>query len=459
MRLGNKILLTTIIATGALMASLLHGFSSNSPGEHSTLPSVYQRVDLLSISSQLTSSPSYASINAAFEQFVARWELVGASVAVAYRDRLIYTRGFGFANREDSIPMQPYNVMRVASVSKLITAIAVMKLVEDNLLGLNDTIFGHRGILNDSMFMPLKDPRTAQITVSHLLNHSAGWDTRYGDHMFIKQIIADDLGMPLPIGLTDIVRFATTRRRLHYTPGTSSRYCNIGYAILQLVVERASGMPYEQYVQQSIMHPLHIYDAGIADGWDSIKLPHEARYYEMPEADSVIAYDGSRMASKSRGGNDIRTLGAAGGWAISPVSLVRMMMAVDGHGPFPDILSPQSVATMAAHQEHFYPYGWIAADSTGTLWRTGSLPGTTVLAKANVQGFTFAFMANTSPWKGARFTTVINSLMMNQILPMFDSLQQQRNLFLPHLPHIGLEPISLPLGHNLPQVQPPLLAI
>lgn len=442
----------------ALLASLLHGSSSNSPVEHTALPSVYQRVDLLSISSQLTSTPSYDNINAAFEQFVSRWELVGASVAVAYRDRLIYTRGFGFANREDSVAMQPYNVMRVASVSKLITAIAVMRLVEDQLLGLNDTVFGPRGILNDTVFAPLKDPRAAQITVSHLLNHSAGWNTRYGDHMFIKQVIADELALPLPITLTDIVRFATTRRRLHFNPGSSCSYCNIGYAILQLVIERVSGMPYEQYVQQTVMRPLHIHDAGIADGWDSLKLAHEVRYYEQPKADSVIAYDGSRMASKSRGGNDIRTLGAAGGWAISPVSLVRLLMAVDGQGPYPDILAPQSVATMTAHQENFYPYGWIAADTTGALWRTGSLPGTTVLAKANVQGFTFAFMANTSPWKGSRFTTTINNLMMNHILPMFDSLHQQRNLFMPHLPHIVLEPIGPPWD-KLPQVQPPLLAI
>ena len=458
MSVAQKISLTLVLSLVALMASLLHGASSNMPGDATSsdaLPSVYHRVDLLRISSELTSTPDYSGINAAIDRFAKQWELVGASVAVAHDDRLIYTRGFGFANLEDSVAMQPYNVMRVASVSKLITAIAVMRLVEDNRLSLTDTVFGERGLLNDSIFLPLKDPRAAQITVGNLLNHSAGWDTRYGDHMFIKHKIAEDLGKPLPISLNDIVHFATTRRRLHFNPGARCSYCNIGYAILQLVIERVSGMDYEDYVQQCIMRPLRIYDAGLADGWDSVKLTHEVRYYEMPDADSVIAYDGSKMAAKSRGGNDIRTLGAAGGWAISSVSLVRLLMAVDGQGGYPDILTKESVQTMIDHAENFYPYGWIAADTTGALWRSGSLPRTTVLAKANVQGFTFAFMANTSPWKGSRFPAIINSLMMNQILPMFDSLHYQRNLFLPHLPNIGLLPISTPTA-SLPQVLPPL---
>lgn len=459
MALAHKILLTIALSLAALLASLIHGQSTNMPGDEQAfdaLPSPYHKVDLLRISSELTNSPDFEAVNAAIERFVNQWELVGASVAIAHGDRLIYTRGFGYANKEDSVVMQPYNVLRVASVSKLITSIAIMRLVEDGRLSLTDTVFGPSGILNDTIFQPLKDPRLAQITVGNLMNHSAGWNTRYGDHMFIKHVIADDLGLPLPISLTDIVRFATTRRKLHFNPGTWCSYCNIGYAILQLVIERITGVEYEEFVQQTVMRPLRIYDAGLADGWDSLKLAHEVRYYEMRDAEPIIAYDGSnKMALKSRGGNDIRTLGAAGGWAISAVSLVRLLMAVDGNSTFPDIITPESVQTMVSHEENFYPYGWISADSTGTLWRTGSLPGTTVLAKANEHGYTFAFIANTSPWKGSRFPAIINNLMLNQILPMFDTMQCQRNMFLPHLPNIGLLPISTPTA-TLPQVLPPL---
>lgn len=390
-------------------------------------PDLYPVVHTWLINNTLTDSTCYIPINRSIEQFVKRWDLTGASVAIAYKNRLVYARGFGWANREDSVPMQPYNVLRVASTSKLITAVAIIKLVEDNRLNLTDTVFGPNGILNDSIFLDIKDKRARQITVHNLLTHSAGWNVRYGDHLFMKQAIAEELGISLPISLTNIVQFALTRRKLHFTPGCSSRYGNLGYAILQLVIERVTGMPYEDFVMRTIFDPLKISDVGIAEGWDSLKLKNEVRYYEISQADSILAYDGSRMALKSRGGNDIRTLGAAGGWAISSVSLVRFMQAIDGNPDIADIISEESYCTMSA-DHNSYPYGWIMVTKDGEHWRSGSLPGTSVLAKASADGFTFAFIANCSPWKGSRFPYIINR-MMSDVLPQFDSIMLSKNLY------------------------------
>lgn len=371
--------------------------------------SKYAKVDLLRVNNSLTNTHEYSSINRQFEQFVNKWDLVGATFCIAHKGRIIYARGFGMANKEEGIPMQPYHMMRVASVSKLITATAVMKLVEEGKLSLDDKVFGPDGILNDEKFLKYKDKRIEEITVHNLLNHSGGWTPRWGDHLFIKDVIAREFGKDLPLDVDDYIVFALSKR-LHFQPGSRSSYSNIGYVILQRVIEKVSGKDYECFVKDKIFEPLNIYDAHLANNWDSLRYENEVRYYEVREAEKVIAFDGSKQGVlKSRGGNDVRALGAAGGWVISPISLTRFVMAVDGGNHFPDILSRLSIETMKeTFNGKFQPLGWRRVREDGTLWRSGSMAGTSALVISRPDGFTLTFMSNQSHWKGARFPYVVD---------------------------------------------------
>lgn len=371
--------------------------------------SKYAKIDLESINNTLTSSNEYSLINHQFEQFVKKWDLVGATFCIAHKGRIIYARGFGMANKEEGLAMQPYHTMRVASVSKLITATAVMKLAEEGRLRLNDRVFGPDGILNDEKFINYKDKRVEEITVHNLLNHSGGWTPRWGDHLFIKDVIARELGKELPLDVDDYIVFALSKR-LHFKPGSYSSYSNIGFVVLQRVIEKASGMDYESFVKKEIFKPLNIYDAHLAYNWDSLRYDNEVRYYEVPEAEKVISFDGSKQSVlKSRGGNDVRALGAAGGWVISPISLIRFVMAVDGRNDFPDILSKQSVDVMKeTFNGNFQPLGWRWVKNDGTLWRSGSMAGTSALVISRPDGYTLTFLSNQSHWKGARFPYLVD---------------------------------------------------
>lgn len=381
---------------------------------------IYPSLNTTVISNKLTDSSQYDLVNKSFEQFVAKWSLTGASIAIAKEGKLVYARGFGYANKEEKQKMQPYNTMRVASVSKLITATAIMKLVEDGKLKLDDKVFGLNGILNDTIFLKYKDKRVEDITVYNLLNHSAGWRSRWGDHMFIKDVIAKELGKELPISLNDIVVFALSKK-LHFTPGSGSSYSNLGYGILQLVIEKVTNEGYEEYIKSNIFEPLNIYDAHLSENWDSLRYDNEARYYEVPEAELIMAYDGSAdKVLKSRGGNDVKTLGAAGGWIISSINLTKFILAIDGDDSFPDIISKKSVATMAVADKKFQPLGWRWV-MNGKLWRSGSLAGTSSLAVSRSDGYTYVFISNCSPWKGARFPYIIDRF-MDKTLPKFDKL-------------------------------------
>ncbi|NVO09541.1 MAG: beta-lactamase family protein [Bacteroidales bacterium] len=412
-RLTKVLIALSFFCLLLLIYSLL-GYSSKEIESKPKAPtSIYPKsVDL---TNEISDLPIYSNIDQSFNYFIKKWNLASASVAIAKDGKLLYAKGFGFANKEDSIKAEPYSMYRIASVSKLITAAAVMKLIEDNKLSLDTKIFGKQGILNDSVYSHYVDKRVEDITVKNLLNHSAGWTSYWGDHMFIHEVIAKSLKKELPISLQDIIVFALSKR-LHFSPGTYSSYCNLGFSILQLVIEKASGMPYETYVKETIFYPLNIHDANIAYNFDSLRYPNEARYYEIPEAEKVKAFDGSKESIlKCRGGDDLRTLGAAGGWIISSVSLLKFLLAIDGNSNFPDILSHKSILRLVEREGEFQPLGWKAIFSNGKWWRSGSLPGTSALAVVREDGFAYVFLTNTSPWPGAKFPYEIDRLMTRNI--------------------------------------------
>ena len=357
----------------------------------------------------------YRKLDQSFYTFLRKWDLASASVAIAKDGKLLYAKGFGYADKEDSIKAEPYSMYRIASVSKLITAVGVMKLIENNKISLDTKIFGKDGLLNDTCYSHYVDKRFEDITVKNLLNHSAGWTSYWGDHMFINDKIAKSLNKPLPISLQDIVVFALSKR-LHFQPGTYSSYCNLGFSLLQLVIEKASGQSYESYIKENVFYSLNIEDANLAYNFDSLRYPNEVRYYEIPEAEKVIAFDGSKESIlKCRGGNDIRTLGAAGGWVISSVSLLKILLAIDGNDNFPDIISLKSVQRLIEHEGDYQPLGWKTIYPNGKWWRSGSFPGTSALAVVRNDGFTYVFLTNTSPWPGSKFPYEIDRLMSRDL--------------------------------------------
>lgn len=367
------------------------------------------------ITNDLSSGRNADYIERLFNSFMRKWDIKGASVAISVDGRLVFAHGFGYADLESSIVTEPYHRFRVASVSKLITAIAVMNLCDEGVLSLGDKVFGPDGILNDSVFDNPRDPRVYNITLAHLLGHQGGWSLRYGDHMFITQSVARQMNRELPLTTTDYVRFALDRR-LHYSPGSGRSYSNLGYAILGLVVEKASGMSYEDYCQNKILEPLGIYDMAIGRNLDSERLVNEVRYYEHEGAiNKLSVYGTGEIVPSSNGGNDIVSLGAAGAWVATAPDLIRLLLAVDGFDNNPDILSAEMIEVMTDMRNGIAPLGWRSSFPNGVWWRTGFFPGTTAMMKRLPDGRAWAVLLNSSAWNGPELTNEINTL-MNRIL-------------------------------------------
>ena len=417
----NRLWKTTaviLLLTAAITATVLTvaGRNGNTDDTAEALqPEDSKAEEYVSINEFLTNdmcgTPQAAALDSYIERFMRRWEIKGGSLAVMKDGRLIYSKGYGWADEEKGIPMSPGHIMRIASLSKLITATAIMQLCERRVLSLEDRVFGDGGILDCPQFSRIRDKRARSITVEHLLRHEAGFTMHRGDPMFTTRSIIIREGLDTVPDMDRIIEYALGDR-LGYTPGTGFRYSNLGYLILTKIVEVCSGMDYEEYCQENILHPAGCYDMHLARNLYEDRYPNEVRYYETHEAEPVPAFDNSGDTLwRSYGGSNIEGLLGAGAWVASPAEFVRFTASIDGDPSVPDVISPESVRMMTADPDHPYrPIGWVRAGEHSDWSRTGTLAGTSALVKRQSNGYIWMFATNTSSWKGSRFTKDIDRM-------------------------------------------------
>lgn len=362
------------------------------------------------LSGSVCEIPQSAKFDKTVRQFIRRWEIQGASLAVMKDGNLIYYKGYGYADAENRDTVEVKHIFRMASVSKLITAVGIMKLQEQGKLRLSATVFGPNGIL--PQFKEYTDKRVEKITVEQLLRHKAGFTIRSGDPMFspLTMELARRAGQQKALTTDQMIAYVI-KAGLGYTPGNNTKYSNFGYTLLSRVIEQVSGMEYEQYIKTEILSPIGCHDMHLAHNVDSMRHTNEVKYYESSDAEPVESCDGSgKMVQKCNGGNDVQGLLGAGAWVASPVEMLMFVSAIDGDPGKPDILKPSTIAQMVSCTNSELPMGWMKVKANGNWIRTGSMAGTSAMLCKQSDGYTWIFVTNTSSWKGARFTRLISGM-------------------------------------------------
>jgi CubicO group peptidase (beta-lactamase class C family) len=415
-----KVLRITFLFIIVFLGEIAISFSDKTTTEK-VLPSEERIPVSLRLTNNLSAYESMQDLDKQIESFMKKWNITGASVAVVKDERLIYTKGFGYADKENEVKVEPKHLFRIASVSKLITAVAVMKLVEDEKLKLNDTIFGERGILSDKEFLDIKDERVKGITVRNLLNHTSGWTNKKGDPMFQNLAISKKMDVDLPLKTETIVQYVLQNRKLDYLPGKKSVYSNFSYALLGLIIEKVSETNYEDYVVTNVLNPLGIYDMHLGKSLEKDRFENEVKYYGLKGERKVLSSLGTgERVPKYYGGNAIETLGSAGGWVASPTELMKLLVAIDGFDFRENILSDESIREMTKSTRKTRPFGWTGTDKNGFWWRTGTLSGTSALLKREQNGLSWVLVINTTPKYGARFPVQINKTMIKGLATVDD---------------------------------------
>lgn len=383
----------------------------------------------VTLTNEMSDTSSLAGFDRMVKNYLTYWAIHGASLSVMRNDSLLFAKGYGEA--DFGLEMQPGYILRMASVSKLVTAAGIMVLQDRGLLNIKDHVFGPDGILNDSTYnAAIKDTLYYRITVEDLLRHKGGFSRRGGDPMFSTRWIMMQNGWseaPTQEQLMEI----QLKRRLKFVPGTAQEYSNFGYLALSMVIEKVSGMDYETFLQENVLRPAGCVDFHIAGNYYKHKLPNETRYYVQHDDEPAEEFNNSgRKVTRCYGGNNVTGLSGAGAWAASTPELALFVASIDGRPEVPDIISRESVDQMTEYfDESTYSLGW--NDTKDGYWtRTGTFAGTSALIKYFPDGECWIFISNTSTYKGpglARHTAEL----FDRLREKYSTRLPARNMFYP----------------------------
>ena len=221
---------------------------------------------------------------------MSKWSIPGGAVALARNGVPVMSASYGLADKAASAAVTGDSLFRIASLSKPVTAAAILKLREAGLLDLGARVFD----ILDDVVPPegaTPDPRLASVTVLDLLRHSGGWDRGVSfDPMFRSREIAAALGVAPPADAAAIVRYMKGQP-LDFDPGTKYAYSNFGYCLLGRIVEKVAGQPYADYVRSAILAPAGATGMRLGRSLEADRAAGEVVYYDYsgaPLAESVF---------------------------------------------------------------------------------------------------------------------------------------------------------------------------
>ncbi len=201
----------------------------------------------------------------------------GVSVAVQKNGKVIYSKGFGYANLEDDIKNSPSTIFHIASVSKQFTAFAIAMLADQGKLSLKDDI---------RKYLPELHDFGSLITIDHLIHHTSGLRDQW-NLLEIAGWRMDDV-----ITQKQILRVISRQKELNFKPGEEMLYCNTGFTLLAEIVSRVTHESFADWAKKNMFDPLEMKNTFFYDDHEKIVKNRAYSYYEVPEGfkKSVLNY-------------------------------------------------------------------------------------------------------------------------------------------------------------------------
>lgn len=341
------------------------------------------------------------------EVFMEARKVPGGALAVVKNRRLVYAKGYGWADRDAKVPVQADSLFRIASISKPITAVAVMQLIEKGKLKMEQAALE---VLAPDLCKggnAAADERVRRITVRQLLEHTGGWDRdKSYDPMFRCKMIAEKQGVPCPPGPKDIICYMLGQP-LDFDPGSRYAYSNFGYLLLGRMIERLSGVGYEEYIKKQVLAPLGITRMRLGESRRSGL--GEVKYYTAEGGTTRSVFDQTKVPWPY-GGFNLEAMDAHGGWVASAIDLARFAAGLDDPSACP-VLQSSTLSQMyerppapvgrnkdGTPAPTYYGCGWsvrpIGSRGKANYWHNGSLPGTATILVRRWEGLSWAVLFN-----------------------------------------------------------------
>lgn len=319
--------------------------------------------------------------------------------------------------------MRARTQLRVASISKPLTAIAVLRLCQEGRLSLDAPVFGTKGLLKQLKIRG--DKRLRKVTVRHLLQHSAGWDRDLaGDAVFWKVPPPSDISVTSPEYNRHLLQYVLNRK-LQFSPGTRHAYSNLGYLALGEVIEEVTGSSYEQYIK-SLLAEISVKDMFVGSEDRACWQSDEAEYFNIrdpPTAHSIMPGQEGSSVLPQYGSFLMSNTGAYGGWVGTAHDVLKIFLSLDlddGHSGEKEVqakslytnpTAEQSSSTKSRllnddsvkqilkcppyeHGRDWYGLGFDAQDWGKTWGHTGAMEGTCGTVQCHHSGLAWAFLLN-----------------------------------------------------------------
>ncbi len=241
----------------------------------------------------------------------------GVSIALIHEGKIAWSQSFGLADIENQIPVETDTVFQVASLSKTVTAVAILKLAEEGKIDLNDPVEKH--LTRWKMVNSRYDHNL--VTIGRVLNHTAGLNL-HGHLGFepheklptLEESLDGNHGETLGQRLFTSSRpFSKFNVKVIQQPGKKYRYSGGGYTILQLLIEEVTGQSFSDYMDQQILSPLGMNSSGFE--WNAAILANTAKAYEG-------------LFAKTASPNYIYTAKAAGGLYSTSEDYARFLISL-----------------------------------------------------------------------------------------------------------------------------------
>lgn len=317
-------------------------------------------------------SDSTALIEKGIYQYMKDTQTPGVSLAIMRNGRLVYAKGFGYADTENNLWAGPLNRFRIASISKSLTSTAILKLIEANKFGLTDNVFGAGKVLGTQYGNGNYSTREKAINVRHLLTHTTGW-TSDGPMWNNAYGVNHDA----------IMDWTLDSNEPSFAPGTMYQYMNLDFHTLGRIVEKYNGMTYENYVKTAVLQPCGITQMELGNQTRANRKAREVAYYDVDGNDPYVDINPKRMD-------------ANGGWIATSIDLLQFLRRIDNESFPSDILNPASRTAMRDYTHSLgqgYGLGWFNAGG-GAEGHNGCMTGTSSFMIHRNTGTSYAVLAN-----------------------------------------------------------------
>ncbi|HXB46103.1 MAG TPA: serine hydrolase domain-containing protein [Puia sp.] len=344
------------------------------------------------ISRQANQPGSNSRIDSIVISIMKRYEIPGISFAIAKNDTLLYIKGYGYADIPSKTEVTTSSLFRIGYLLLPITAMAVLQLIQQRKISMDEKVFGDSGILGNDFCKQLYDPAMKDITVDELLHQTVDWPN-------------DEYSMALNQSLnsSQYLTWILKTFPLQSIPGKSFHYSYMNYLVLEKIIEKISSDTYPGFVKSSILRPIGISDMEIAGNNPEDRRKNEVTHYVWTLWNSYYDQEPYQI--------NISRMRAAAGWLASPMDLLKFLVRADRFNPIPDILDTSTMKIMIASSQanaHF-ACGWWLNDNFHNWFATGNLIGSVTEMARTDNGYCWVILTNKSP-RGPGYEDALDQL-------------------------------------------------